>query len=48
MKLLELVVELENRFRVALEPAEDEEPPATVGQVVALIERGLARREAAA
>lgn len=48
LKLLTLVVELENSFCVAIEPAEDEEPPTTVGQVVDLIERGLAAREAAA
>jgi acyl carrier protein len=48
LKLLTLVVELENSFKVAIEPAEGEEPPTTVGQVVDLIERGLAAGEAAA
>jgi acyl carrier protein len=47
VKLLTLVVELENAFRVALEP-EEGETLANVGQVVALIERCLAQREAAA
>jgi acyl carrier protein len=47
VKLLTLVVELENAFRVALEP-EEGETLATVGQVVALIERCLAARGAAA
>lgn len=46
MKLLELVVELENAFQVALEP-EPGEPIETVGQVVALIERCRARGAAA-
>lgn len=47
VKLLTLVVELENAFRVALEP-EDGEPLATVGQVVALVERCLSRPQASA
>jgi acyl carrier protein len=47
VKLLTLVVELENRLRVALEPASGEEL-VSVGQVVALIERCLKEQEAAA
>jgi acyl carrier protein len=48
VKLLTLVVELENAFRVVIEPGEGEEPPTRVGDVVDLIERGLAGGEAAA
>jgi len=47
VKLLTLVVELENRLRVALEP-EAGELLVNVGQVVALIERCLKEQEAAA
>jgi acyl carrier protein len=47
VQLLELVVELENAFQVALEP-EPGEPLETVGQVVAWIERCRAARGEAA
>jgi acyl carrier protein len=45
LQLLELAVELENAFRVVLEP-EPGAPLETVGQVVDRIARGLAEREA--
>jgi acyl carrier protein len=47
LQLLELTVELENAFRVALEP-EPDAPLETVGQVVNRIARGLAELEASA
>jgi len=47
VKLLELVVELENALRIALEP-EEGETLANVGQVVALIERCRAQQGAPA
>jgi acyl carrier protein len=46
VQLLSLVVELENTFRVVIEP-DGEEPLVTVGEVVALIER-CQREQAAA
>jgi|GEM_PF-6781650 len=47
VKRLALVVELENRLHVVLEPGEDEEV-ATVAQLVSLVERALARSPEAA
>jgi acyl carrier protein len=43
LRLLTLAVEVENRFRVRLEP-DEETSIATVGDLVALIERKLAAR----
>ena len=48
VKLLTLVVELENAFRVVIEPDEGEEPPVRVAEVVGLIARRLAEAEDAA
>jgi acyl carrier protein len=48
VSLLTLLVELENAFRVVLEPRDGEAPPTRVGDVVELIERELADAEAAA
>ena len=44
IRLLTLAVEVENRFRIALDP-EDEEGIATVGDLVDAVERKLAARE---
>jgi acyl carrier protein len=48
VKLLTLVVELENAFRVVIEPDEGEDPPVSVAEVVDLIARRLAEAEDAA
>jgi acyl carrier protein len=48
VRLLTLVVELENAFRVVIEPDEGDEPPVRVGEVVDLIARRLAEAESAA
>jgi len=48
VKLLTLVVELENAFRVVLEPEEGEDAPTTLGGIADLVLRGLAEAEAPA
>ena len=48
VKLLTPVVELENAFRVVLEPEEGEEAPTTLGGIAALGLRGIAQGEAPA
>jgi acyl carrier protein len=48
VKLLTLVVELENAFRVVIEPDEGAAPPVRVAEVVALIARRLVETEDAA